>query len=726
MPALQKNHRYGVAFLLVAACALLSTGCERSATPSAKKRTAPDEVKPASTPSPAPATGSTPAVPSETPTPEAPAETPVKEEPAPEKAGPITLVSQGKALCTIILSPMVDDATEEIVRTFVATVQRSTGVEIPIVRGDAPSAEPPEGGGLLFIGDSAPAQALGLRTADLPEEGYRILSRGNRLFILGRDGSPADSGDLSIVSRPTRWALNHLLEEQLGVRWLWPGKLGTYVPRRDHLTIPAIDLSYQPTLFKRELRISVGSQRPIIPGEDHRDLDERLRKEAAQWAENHQQGQRGGIRFGHAFESWWENYGKDHPDYFALPPPGIEQPHFNRPNWVKLRLSNPAVIEQIAAEYEAAGAPEYWNVCPNDGAGFDLSKETLAWDLPRNQSPDDIWRARGNLTARYVKFWNLLYERLKQVNPKVKISTYAYHSYKTPPPPARPLTAKAAVAIVPGYKDYHLWKGWADQEGTEIMYLRPNWGHIGANAPYLPLGHMAKFIRFAWENRMRGFDLDTILGYWSTQGPNYYLWARMMTRPDLSRDDIVREYSEAFGAGAAKIRDYIDYWERVTEDYSYTDNYASEDQAAKRGRYARLVREGKIEDNWVFGPRQVLPFIYNDRTLAPAFSLLDQAKTAIGTTDDEALRRVDYLRDGLAELIATRDLVALSRKIKPNSSRQRIDELRRKASELDRLREELSARHVIWGARITNYENRRKVPMRPETLGLPPLNLDGQ
>ncbi len=640
----------------------------------------------------------------------------------PAKALPVALVKEEKAASVIILGDAVDSDLHQIALDFVETVRQATSAEIPILAESGAATGLPAEVARIYLGPCAEAAALGITPEGLPEEGYRIVTRGNALYIVGRDEARPED-ELQIVSKPTRWALNHLLERQLGVRWLWPGKLGTYVPKARELVIPAMDLTAQPRLEQRRIRISVKSTSPILSGDAETDL--RLRREAATWAENHQQGQRSRVVFGHAFGHWWERYSAQHPDYFALPPEGVTQPLWNKPGWIKLRLSNPAVIEQIAREYEEAGKPEYYNVCPNDGAGFDLSPETLAWDIPQGQKKDDIWKARANLTGRYVKFWNLLYERLREINPDVKLSTYAYHSYKTPPTAERPLTAKAVLGIVPGYKDYALWEGWSRQEGTVGMVLRPNWGHIGANAPYLPVEETASYMRFAWGERMQGFDLDSLVGFWSTQGLIYYTWARMMTHPEMTADQLIDEYTSAFGQGAPQIRAYFAYWQRLTKEYAYADTYASDDEEAKKGRYMQLLKEGKTQDSFVLGPRLVLPYLYGDDVLQPAYALLDEAKAAIGGGDAEAAARVDFLRDGLRELALTRDAIAMSREINKASPEADRIAFAKLSAELEALREELAPRHVIWSQRVTGYEDRRRVPMRPRTMGLPQLPLEG-
>jgi len=544
-----------------------------------------------------------------------------------------------------------------------------------------------------------------------------MLSKGNAVFVIGSDEAESDT---KTVSRPTLWALNALLEKQIGVRWLWPGELGTYVPTKAGFSIPALDVTYQPSLLIRSLRLNISKNRRLAAAEAQR--DGRLKQEALLWAENHQVGQRGDIKFGHAFGHWWDKYSKDHPDYFAELPGGVVAPSPSAER-VKLRLSNPAVIEQIAQEYESAGKPKYWNVCPNDGGGFDISEATRAWDIPENQPIDDVFAARANLTARYVEFWNRLYQRLAQVNPDVVLTTYAYSAYRYPPPPQRPLTAKAVLAIVDTYNAYDAWREWA-ANGAQLV-LRPNWWHQGGDAPYLPLRKTAEYLKFASQNGMIGLDMDSINGYWATQGVNYYLAARLMTNPDLSLESVLDEYASAFGKGAPKIKEYLAYWQKISDEYNYPLNAASEDAANVPSRYQELVRQKKVPASILNGSKYALPYLYKDEVIAPALQLLDQAGKLIGDSDVLALKRVDFLRQGLHSLQATRDQIAIGQKLKDLPSEKIKEEFLKGSAALDVFRDELATDHVIWAESIAWHEDRYKVLIRPANVQHHEINLDG-
>lgn len=610
----------------------------------------------------------------------------------------LPLVKGGQPTSVLIL-PAESEGTElrDTAEDFAKIVQRSTGAQIPIIE-EASEAPIPEGVTRIYLGRTQEADKAGLSSAALPEEGYRISTKENRLFVIGNSAdSPSSSLKKKPISRPILWALNSLLEKQIGVRWLWPGELGTYVPRKSDLIVPSMDVTYQPKLEWRSLWLPK-SYSTSIPNDV---TETRLQDEALQWVENHQAGRRSKVKFGHNFLDWWDKYGKTHPDYFGETMPGIKQP-WPRAGRVKLRLANPAVIEQIAMDYQAAGSPAYWNICPNDGSYFDISKETREWDIPKDQPIEEIWTAKANLTARYVKFWNLIYARLREINPDVVLCTYAYSAYKSPPPAERPLTANMAIALVHSYNDHAAWKAWG-ANGT-MLFLRPNWWHYGSNGPNLPLKQIADFLKFAWDNGMHGILMDSILGYWGTQSPSYYLVARLMTRPDLSEEEILTEYASAFGAATPKIREYLDYWQKVSMENAYM---------SPQGRFVQLMNEKKISTSVTRGSREALPFLYPEEIVVPAYQILDEAALMVQTSDPEAAGRVAFLQHGLDELRATRDLVSTSSEAKRDPNAVNMAKFNEQSNKLEELRRQLTSSHVIWGHNIDLDEDNRGVFVKP-------------
>ncbi len=608
---------------------------------------------------------------------------------------PLKIVSEGAANAVIVMAEPNNPSHRRAIEQFQQIIHRSTGCMVPIVE-EAVLDSLPESKTVIHIGKTAFAVANGADASSLPVESYLLQRKGRHLFVIENSGSVPTTHREKPLSAPIRWALNRLLAEGIGVRWLWPGDLGTYVPAKTEFAIEIEKTSYQPLLQKRSFWIplkyrQMGISDPLLL---------KLQDEAVDWAENHQAGSRPGARFGHAFMHWWAKYGAQYPDYFGETLPGFQQP-YPRAERAKLRLADPGVIDAIETEYIAAGAPLYWNVCPNDGSFFDVSPETRAWDIPLNQSPESIWNASANLTGRYVEFWNRIYARLRKVNPDVILCTYAYSAYKTPPPEERPLTAKVAIALVPLYDDYEQWNGWAKNDAQ--VFLRPNWFHYGGSSPYLPLEESFNFLSHCWKNGMMGIDMDSVLGHWATQGLHYYLIARSSEDPALQKEEIINEYASAFAEAAPKIREYIDYWQKRSSEIHF---------GAPDGAYAQLIKEQKIGQRASSrGSRQAIPFLYPASVVAPAYQFLDEAKAL--TQDSQALARIAFLKAGLDELSALRDVAEKSAAVAANPTSAGVVALQESFTVLDDLRKRHTPAHVVWGEAAIRYEEQRRIWARP-------------
>lgn len=418
----------------------------------------------------------------------------------------------------------------------------------------------------------------------------------------------------------------------------------------------------------------------------------------------HMMGNRSQYAFGHAFTSWYDRYGAAQPGLFAQPPEGKQQVRADR---VKLDLSNEAVDDLIIREWQAAGKPENWNVSPNDGSGFCVSAGCLAMDEPADQSIEAIWGAEGNLTARYVKFWNRLLGKMRAIHPEVKLSTYAYSSYKEPPPAHLKLAPGMVIGFVHTFKAYEQWKGWHDTGAK--LFLRPNWWHSGAVAPNLTLRATGDYFKFAQQNGMIGFDFDSITGHWATQGLNYYLIARLSVRPELSIDEVIAEYASAFGKAAPAITDYIRYWETFSEETAYNVSAGNGVTIDPDGRFEQTVAKYDLPWSPLNSGWYTLPYLLTDEVLGEAQAILDRAEQATAEEEHEARERISFLRDGLTHVRMTREVIRYGyEKTRPQGATR--EQFQQMSSELDRYRNELSQRHVVWYSSVKNAEQRYNIP----------------
>jgi len=608
----------------------------------------------------------------------------------------LTLVENGLPKSDIVIGEDAPHSAEIAARDLQQHIRLATSVVLPLVKADS---NPPADGSRIVVGSGSLSRSLGLDATALESEEYVIETKPPYLLFIGRD--PEIDEREARVGVPTVWAVAHFLDAYLGVRWLWPGEAGTYVPRRASINVPEIDIRARPRLEMRLLYTLFPRReedtRPMLEGRKA----QQFRDEAALWLEHHMLGSRSPLKFAHCFSHWWDKYHEEHPDLFAVPAPGFQQPYPMKER-VKLNLGNPAVIDRIMAEWQEAGAPDSWCVGPNDGAGFCVGDASRAMDDPPNQPIMDIWEGRAKLGTRYVRFWNQLLRRMKETNPRAKLSSFAYHGYRDPPTKVR-AEEGLHLAIVHSYDAYEEWMSWI-RAGAK-MFLRPNWWHTGAIAPHLPLHRIGNYFKFAYENDMMGFAFDSLLGHWATQGPNYYLVARLSVRPELSVDQVIDEFCSAFGTASGVIRRYIEYWEEFTEKAKYPI-HAGGALLQKGGLFEEATRRHGVTPSAIRGSWEAIPYLITEERLSEARKMLDEAKEK---EDDPAVKdRIEFLEDGLRHLEATRDLllVADEKTRPPGTTRQQIQ---RMFTDLQQMRRRMTERHVIWGDLLNWVEKHWKI-----------------
>lgn len=631
----------------------------------------------------------------------------------------LVLAHDGRHKCAVVSASVPDDVTGLAARELATHLTLAFGEVVPVVD---PVAAAALGADIvrLVVGD--------VDKSGFAAEEYAIRTDGNTIHLGGHNEGDLFGTPREIVGQSspgTLYAVYHFLDHYLGVRWLWPGKAGTYVPRHKDLRLGAIDVRTRPDLEQRCLRapLTWGGQNPYRPGQEP-DAEEaaggaweRVCRETILWGYRQHMGSRTDLRFTHSYPHWWETYHEEHPELFAHPPAGQAQP-FPAPNRVKLCVSHPGVADTIVEEWRQAGRPASWCVGPNDGNGWCTCADCRALDGIEHDE-EDIWLSRGVcLTGRYTHLWNQLLPRLRAERADARLSCYAYSTYRDTLPDTR-LHEGMVLAVVHTYDERarRQWGNWS-QAGA-ALFLRPNWFHMGACYPHLPLHRAGSFVRFAREHAMAGIWFDSLMGYWSTQGPFYYLIGRMGARPDLSVDDVIDEYCSAFGNAAPVLRRFLDYWETRTEELAVPVPAGGAVTQDADGLHERTCRDMKITNHPLHASWRVLPTVAADEVLAPARDLLEEARAADGSR--EVTARIDFLADGLDHLARLRDLIELCHADELPAGTTAAD-VERLAAQLARWQDELTPRHVVWGPLLRQTLVRRNVRTACEDAGDPELD----
>ena len=122
--------------------------------------------------------------------------------------------------------------TARYAASFLAdTLGRTFGVKVPVVKKSS-------GRIALHVGDKNLASQWGLDVSKLDRDGFYIRSGKNRILMIGRDDrsiTPAANG--GYFERATLFAVQEFLERFAGVRFYFPGEIGTVIPEKKEIVL---------------------------------------------------------------------------------------------------------------------------------------------------------------------------------------------------------------------------------------------------------------------------------------------------------------------------------------------------------------------------------------------------------------------------------------------------------------------------------------------------------
>jgi len=568
-----------------------------------------------------------------------------------EDMGPIILVQDGKSMSVIVIADNPAEAAQQGAEDIQMWLKKSSGATVPIKSESEVSEKTKKS--VILVGDSRRTQSLGIDSKTFDLEEFVIKTFSHELVIIGDDERPN-----GLKLKGTLVAVQVFAEDILGIRLLWPGELGEVVPRHTTIEVNDIDVREKP-LMRRRLIVNLGFNRIIHPKLDLLGWDseeyKKFQKKSDIWFSFQRLGGSFEGKFGHAFEGYWNRYGKEHPEWFALQPNGTRD-NSQLPRSARLCVSNSGLIEHVAREciefLKNNPLRDSASISPNDNGPqtFCFCDKCKAWDAPDGPiikgypsliSPtmrtSDGQIKPVSLTDRYVRFYSAVAEIVAKELPDRYLGAYAYSSYTLPPVHAK-LHPNVIIGFVPESpwstylnddareKMLESWLKWS--ESAHQLFLRPNF-LISANCfPTIYVHRLGEDMKFFADNRMLFSYFDGCYGHWSTNGLNYYVLAKLLWDPYVNVDEIIDDYCIAgFGPASEIIRRYFDKLEDITTQI-----------AAERKRLTP----------------QMLAKYYNENTLIELNGILDEAKRFAGQNDC-IKERIEFLRTGLEYVPISRD-----------------------------------------------------------------------
>lgn len=565
-------------------------------------------------------------------------------------------------------------------------VRQSTGVELPIVKESARPVGDDDAPAAICIGNTEALHRAGLdeRVRALPPNACLIKLCGQTLFIAGRDtDGPLWSNQWTIhevrTHMGTLFGAYELLEKQLGVKWLWPGETGQVIPRHESIHVEQWDQTWTPPLIHSRLRDGTSMQidHAAESGANgvkiwsSAEAAARYRRDQGIWLRRQRFAMSGNMDVRHSFTTYWQEFGKSHPEFFNLLPDGTRRSdptvYGGSPDHVSMCVSNAELQKQIVQNWLATRSPDnpFLGVGENDNPGKCTCANCLAWDAPADPKHpvasdrrlrlarqafaknDPQWYRRlGSLSDRYARFYLALQKLAQQSVPDAIVVSLAYENYVSAPVETK-LNDRIVIAFVPGFSfpwteqkraDFRRQlEGWFDAGAS--MMLRPNYFLDGHNMPVFFARKFGDDFQHAANHRLIATDFDSLTGQWAAQGPNLYVLARVHVDPQRPIDEVLDEYYAGFGPAADAVKQYFAHWEGVSDAVSDAafDRAASETQGNSWWGFVRLADR-----------------IFTPEVMRRGRQLLDDARRA-AQGDHTAVARVDFLEKGLRNAELTLD-----------------------------------------------------------------------
>lgn len=629
------------------------------------------------------------------------------------RAADFPLVSRDTPPAPIIVFKDAPPRTRDAAVTLAEYIEKVSGQRPAVLDGE-PKPLPERA---IWIGVQPVVKTLFPKTDfdfKQPEETL-ILAGEKHLVIAGRDRwDPAHmeaKGRLAMKTGiqqeyGTANAVYSFIQEQLGVRWLWPSEED--VITRETIAIAPMERRYHPQIRARGgmlVKTSLG---------DNKESDEEL------WA-RFQRVQLDSMDMsgGHGFGDWWEKYGAAHPEYFAAAPDGSRTAVKPRVSNTKLCASNPKVwqqwLEDISIKVRADPLLRVINVSPNDGytSGHCTCANCLAWDHPDGAKVE--WGFGGGVkyqgvsqTDRDVRFAITLARLLKERFPERElfVQLNAYGLARNPPIAIEP----DDNVIISSVANFHMRSpkerelpmqqhtGWA-AKAKHLMW-RPNLGSpagLSWGMPDVAMMQAGEDFRFAADTHCLGLYFDLFWNHWSTQGPHYYALAHLAWNPQIDVAAVMDDYYErGFGPAAADVKDYWHLMERTRMEFV----------AEEPSRFRAFD----------------LPKKYTPELFAQAQAYLDAAAAKLAAADEKYRRRLHFIQYGLDYAKLVVDTRAWMQKLEASKGQDADAKAKVEANytRAEQMKQKAPAHAINWGAvfRAPTFGgdgNKRAMGLHPDT-----------
>ncbi|HEY2573449.1 MAG TPA: DUF4838 domain-containing protein, partial [Verrucomicrobiaceae bacterium] len=411
----------------------------------------------------------------------------------------VPLVTDGRARAVIVTADRPGAVSQYAAQELADHVVLATGAHLPVIK---ESELKPGAGSRIFVGDCKAAREAGIDPSSLGAETFVLRTRGDALYIAGNDsgGDPLDSD----TRAGTLWGVYEWLDQSLHVRWLWPGDLGTFVPKAKSIIAADCDETIPPRFFQRKLRAGLGTLGEHAALGFSGKAFEKYSHDQNVFLRRHRMGRSFRMSYGHAFTDWWKKYGAEHPGWFQLREDGERGPRKPTARY-SMCVSNPEFQRQIISLWSEKhqsypGIPSFINACENDIPGGCACDACLALDGTTPKDYLKFYSANSKVAGtrfvsdRYAHFWLDLQQLAAKTDPEATVIGYVYFNYFQAPTSGIKLNPHILLGFCPSTGWYprsaeehdwmkRQWTGWRDTGAR--LFMRTNYLLDGYCMPFI-------------------------------------------------------------------------------------------------------------------------------------------------------------------------------------------------------------------------------------------------
>ena len=459
-----------------------------------------------------------------------------------------------------------------------------------------------DGYAAIVVGDNALSRAAGIDVAKLPRDAGVIRTAEGRVYLAGADDATLDDRTVAgaftagiwgnMYERASEFAVYEFLERFAGVRFYFPGELGTVVPKRKTLVIPPTDFVNRPDYTARDYAAwEMGAWFDAAHEKDGRQIMHHRHRLQTEF-----------IPCSHGLNEfhYLRRFGKTHPEYFQMLADGTRNvdPQGRGANpgqlchtsgiWDEIYkdvksflLGESARVRGIPAGYPPGRGEFAWNCNTKDIKGLGKFVDVMPQDAFQPCHCDRCQKAyradRSDASYASELVWGnvvRLCNRLKAEGVAGTVTMMGYAPYKNPPDIAFPDNLLVMVARggpwqeanpAAAAQEKREIRAWAEKIGKKVWLwncpckFRGEFPDVPEHCPHA----WAKYYRDLSPVIFGAFAQNTTTR-WLYGHLNTYVYAKVCWDNETDVDALLEEYyTLMYGPGRDEMKRFFEQMEEV-------------------------------------------------------------------------------------------------------------------------------------------------------------------